>query len=86
MYERATTIMQQLCHLDIKPWVIWIKRLAKVNPSNHEPRIFCFQKKKKKCNADAVKLHKNAITNNFHQVSGNKDMALYGVMGENILS
>ena len=44
------------------------------------------KKKKKKCNADAVKLHKNAITNNFHQVSGNKDMALYGVMGENILS
>ena len=85
MYERATTIMQQLCHLDIKPWVIWIKRLAKVNPSNHEPRIL-FPKKKKKCNADAVKLHKNAITNNFHQVSGNKDMALYGVMGENILS
>ena len=47
MYERATTIMQQLCHLDIKPGVIWIKRLAKVNPSHHEPRIFCFQKKKK---------------------------------------
>ena len=77
MYERATTIMQQLCHLDIKPWVIWIKRLAKVNPSNHEPRIFCFQKKKKNA---------TQMQSNFHQVSGNKDMALYGVMGENILS
>ena len=44
------------------------------------------KKKKKKYKAEAGKIHKNAITNNFHQVSGNKDMALYGVMGENILS
>ena len=41
---------------------------------------------KKKKMQRRCKLHKNAITNNFHQVSGNKDMALYGVMGENILS